>query len=74
MIVLQKGMIKANRYENLPTREYLNLIRPYLRNLINDHNPIMETNNSNRAEWKIQLVIKNNFLSVKDFEDTRAGY
>ena len=30
------------------------------------------TTNSNRAEWKIQLVIKNNFISVKYFEDTRT--
>ena len=71
------------------------MIRPYFRNLINDHKPIMESNNtktnnntnnnkknntnndtntttthSNRVEWKIQLIIKNNFSSVKDFEDT----
>ena len=49
------------------------MIRPYLRDLINDHQPIMEVNNNNtnnRAEWKIQLIIKNSFISVKDFEDT----
>ena len=83
---------KADRYENLSPREYLNVIRPYLRNLINDNKPIMElsnnnnnnnnnnntnttnTTNSNRAEWKIQLIIKNNFISVKDFDDTRTIY
>ena len=76
---------KANGYENLSPKKYLNVIIPYLRNLINDCKPIMELNNnnknyndtsattnSNRAEWKIQLVIKNNFISVKDFEDTRT--
>ena len=31
-------------------------------------------NNNNRPEWKIQLIIKNNFISVKDFEDTRTIY
>ena len=35
----------------------INLIRPYLRDLIDEHKPIMELNNSNnsnnRAEWKI---------------------
>ena len=31
-------------------------------------------NNNNRVEWKIQLIIKNNFNSVKDFEDTRTIY
>ena len=27
-----------------------------------------------RAKWKIQLIIKNNFISVNDFEDTRTIY
>ena len=106
--------------------EYLSVIRPYLRNLINDLKPKMELNNnditntnnntntnntntntntnndnnntntnnnnnnnnssntnnnntntnttSNRAEWKIQLIMQNNFTSVKDFEDTRTIY
>ena len=84
---------KADRYENLSPKEYLNVIRPHLRYLINDHKPIMELNNnnnnnnnnknnndndnttnSNRAEWKIQLIMKNNLISVKDFEDTRTIY
>ena len=52
------------------------MIRPYLRDLINDHKPTagLNSNNSNKAEWKIQLVIKNNFISVGDFEDTRTIY
>ena len=56
------------------------MIRPYLRDLIDENKPIIELNNSNinnsnnRAEWKIQLIIKNNFISVKDFEDTRTIY
>ena len=103
--------------------EYLNVIIPYLRTLINDHKPIMEVNNnnsntnnntnantnntntntnannnnantnnnnnnnnnnttnntntntnSNRAEWEIQLRMQNNYISVKDFEDTRTIY
>ena len=73
---------KTDRYGNLSPREYLNVIWPYLRNLINNHKPIMELNNNNsnnnnnnnnndndnnnnnnndRAEWKIQLIMKNNF-------------
>ena len=70
--------------KNLSPREYLNVVRPYLGNLINDHKPILELNNNNNdnnnnnnnniAEWKIQLIIKNNFVSVKDFEDTRTIY
>ena len=57
------------------------MIRPYLRDLINDHklmelnnNNSNNNNNDNRAEWKIELIIKNNFVSVKEFEDTRAIY
>ena len=60
--------------------ENLNVIRPYLRNSINDHKPIMELDNNNndnnnnnnnnnntntninRAEWKTQLIMKNNFV------------
>ena len=30
--------------------------------------------NNNTTEWKIQLIIKNNFISVKDFEDTCTIY
>ena len=52
------------------------MIRPYLKDLINDHKPTAESNsnNSNKAEWKFQLIIKNNFISVKDFEDTCTIY
>ena len=73
------------------------MIRPYLRDLIDEHKLITElnnnnsnnssknnknstnnsndnNNNNNRAEWEIQLIIKNNFISVKDFEDTRTIY
>ena len=58
------------------------MIRPYLRDLINEHKPTAElnsnnTNNSNnekndRAKWKIQLVMQNNFISDKDSKDTRT--
>ena len=33
---------KADRYENLSPKEYLNVIRPYLRDLIDEHKPIMK--------------------------------
>ena len=51
--------------------------RQYLRDLTDEHKPIMELNNNNdnsnnRAEWKMQLIIKNNFIFAKDFEDTRT--
>ena len=36
----------------------------------------MESNNeeNDSAEWKIQLVMLNNFISDKNFEDTRTIY
>ena len=37
--------------------EYLNLIEPYLRELINDH--------KNKGEWKIQLTAQINFISLR---------
>ena len=52
------------------------MIKPYLRDLINNHKHTMKSNNeeNDRAEWKIQLVMHNNFISDKDFEDTQTIY
>ena len=118
MMVLQennnnyiKYKSKADRFENFSPREYLDVIRPYLRDLIIEHKPTVELNNNNhntnnnnnninninntttnnnnntnnsnnssnnntnnRAEWKILLVMQNNFISDKDFEDTCTIY
>ena len=40
----------------------------------NNNNNNNANTNSNRAEWKIQLIRKNNFISAKDFEDARTIY
>ena len=54
------------------------MIRPYLRDLINEHKPIEEpidesnVNDTDRAEWKIQLIMQNSCISTKSFEETRA--
>ena len=61
------------------------MIRPYLRDLINEHNPTEElnnnnnndnndnnnnnNNNNNRAEWKIQLHMHIKCGSIKSFEN-----
>ena len=55
------------------------MIRPYLRDLINNHKTPMKTdkvinNESQSGEWKIQLVILNRRISSKDFEETRSIY
>ena len=71
---------KRERYENLSPKEYLNMIRPYLRALINEHKPIDELNDESndddtvRAEWKIQLTTQNSCISTKSFEETCTIY
>ena len=53
------------------------MIKLYLRDLINNHKTNMESKNeeeNDKAEWKIQLVMQNNFISDKDFKDTQTIY
>ena len=63
-IIITQNIRVTDRYENLSPKEYLDLIRPYLRDLINNHKASMESSNNNnnnnsnnsntdRAEWKI---------------------
>ena len=50
--------------------------------MINNHKPTTKLNNANNAnndytkcgEWKIQLVMQNHCISVKNFEDNRIIY
>ena len=50
--------------KNLSPQEYLDIIRPYLNDLIND--------NKASGEWKIQL--RNRCISSKNYEETRNMY
>ena len=50
--------------KNLSPKEYLDIIRPYLSNMINDH--------KTQSEKKIQLTMQINFISSKDSEKTRT--
>ena len=56
------------------------MIRPYLKDLINDHIPVMGLDNekynsdTERGEWKVQLVMQNNCIFTKDSEETRTMY
>ena len=55
------------------------MIRTCLRDLINDHKTPMKTdkvfnNKSQFGELKVQLVILNNCISSKNFEETRSIY
>ena len=45
----------------LTIEECLNLIEPYLRELMNDH--------KNKGEWKIQLTAQINFISLRPGSD-----
>ena len=71
---------RRDKYENLSLKEYLDMIRPYLRDLINYHKTPMKlsdkvTNNESQfGEWKIQLIIQNKCISNKNFEETREIY
>ena len=44
--------------------EYLDIIRPYLSDVINDH--------KTQSEWKIQLTMQINFISSKDSGEIRT--
>ena len=51
------------------------MIRPYLRDLVNEHKPIAElnnNNNNNRAERKIQLTMRISFISTRSFKLKRT--
>ena len=71
---------RGDRYKNLSPEEYLDLIRPYLRDLRNNHKPTEKINNNannsdtERGEWKIQIIMQNNCISTRNFEDTRTIY
>ena len=56
--------VKEKKNKNLSTKEYLDIIRPYLSDMINDH--------KTQSEWKIQLTMQINFISSKDSEETRT--
>ena len=61
-------------------KEYFNIIRPYLNNIINDHETPknLKVHSSNEVfdyktqfgEWKIQLTMPINFISSKDSDET----
>ena len=49
---------KGDKEKNLSPKEYFDLIRPNLRDMINDY--------KTRSVWKIQLTMRINFISLKD--------
>ena len=53
---------KEDKDKNLSPKEYLDMISPYLSDMINDHKP--------RREWKIKLTMSINFISSKDSDES----
>ena len=54
---------RGDKDNNLSLEEYFNIIRLYLRDMIDNY----EAHN----EWKIQLIMKINYISSLDINDTR---
>ena len=66
-----------DRYENLSLKEYLDMIKPYLRDLINEHRPIMElnnnSNNSNNHNHNINNNNNNNSSNINNVNNEENG-
>ena len=72
---------KRGKGKNLLVKKYLNIIKPYLRDIINVHKTcgLVRYRSGNKAwleetssEWKIQLTMAINFISSKDSDETRT--
>ena len=73
---------RGNKDKILTVNEYSDIIRPYLRDIINDHKTqgewIIHSDNTIRkrktqSEWEIQLTMALNFISSKkDSDETRT--
>ena len=55
---------KGNKDKISTVDEYLDIIRPYLVDIIFDH--------KTQSEWKIQSTTSINFISSKDSDETRT--
>ena len=72
---------KGNKGKNISIKKYLNMIRPYLSDVINDHKThgLVRYHSGNKTwveetprEWKIQLTMAINFISSRDSDETRT--
>ena len=63
---------RGDKDKNLSPKEYLDMIRPYLRGMINNHKTLSKGSlgkifdNNLHGEWKIQLTMQINFVSSLD--------
>ena len=72
---------KGDKRKNLSRKKYLNMIKPYLNDIINDHKThgLVRYHSGNKtwveetpSEWKIQLPMAINFISSKDSNEART--
>ena len=74
---------KGDENINLSPKEYLDMIRPYLSDIINDHkspkklkvhscNELIDYETYQYGEWKVQLIILINVSYFKDSDETRS--
>ena len=72
---------KGDKGKNLSIKKHLNMIRPYLSDIRNEHKTcgLVRYHSGNKtwveetpSEWKIQLTMTINFISFKDSEETRT--
>ena len=72
---------RGNKGKNLSIKEYLNMIKPYLSDIINYHKThgLVRYHSDNKtwveetsSKWKIQLTMAINFISCKDSDETRT--
>ena len=70
---------KGDKGKNLSIKKYLNMIRSYLSDIINDrktqgkwriHIGNERIEHKTQSEWKIQLTMVINFISSKDSDET----
>ena len=57
---------RGDKDMNLSLEDYLNIIRPFLKDMINNHKTY--------GEWKIQLIMRINFISSLDTDEFRIMY
>ena len=71
---------KGDKGKNLSVKKYLNIIKPYLIDIINEHKThgLVRYHSGNKSclektssKWKIQLTMAINFISSKDSDETR---
>ena len=72
---------KGDKGKSLSIKEYINMIKPYLSDIINDHKTcgLVRYHSGNKtwgeetsSEWKIQLTMAIKFISSTDSDDTQT--